>query len=133
MTGEPPWSSKVDASHNGLGAALVQNGKPVAFGSKTLTESQSRYNNIEREMLAVVYCIQRYHTYLYTRPFIIISDQIPVKTICAKPIHAAHLRLQRMLLQIQGYNFNVKYRPGKTMVLADTLTRLPNTENNTEI
>ena len=124
---------EVDASHKGLGAALVQNGKPVAFGSKTLTECQSRYSNIEREVLAVVYGIQRYHTYLYARPFIIFSDQKPLETICAKPIHAAPPRLQRMLLQIQGYNFKVKYRPGDTMVLADTLSRLPNPENNAEI
>ena len=128
-----PVELEVDASQKGLGAALVQNGKPVAFGSKTLTECQSRYSNIEREMLAVVSGIQRYHTYLYARPFTVISDQKPLETICAKPIHAAPPRLQRMLLQIQGYNFKVKYRPGKTMVLADTLSRLPNPENNAEI
>ena len=124
---------EVDASQKGLGAALVQNGKPVAFGSRTLTECQSRYSNIEREMLAVVYGIQRYHTYLYARPFIIFSDQKPLETICAKPIHASPPRLQRMLLQIQGYNFKVKYRPGDTRVLADTLSRLPNPKNNAEI
>ena len=105
----------------------------VSNGSKTLTECHSRYSNIEREMLAVVYGIQRYHTYLYARPFIIFSDQKPLETICAKPIHAASPRPQRMLLQIQGYNFKVKYRPGETMVLADTLSRLPNPENNSEI
>ena len=84
-------------------------------------------------MLAVVYGIQRYHTYLYARPFIIFGDKKPLETICAKPIHAAPPRLQRMLLQIQGYNFKVKYRPGDTIVLADTLSRLPNPENNAEI
>ena len=44
-----PVELEVDASQKGLGAALVQNGKPVAFGSKTLTECQSRYSNIERD------------------------------------------------------------------------------------
>ena len=73
------------------------------------------------------------HTYLYARPFTIISDQKPLETICAKPIHAAPSRLQRMLLQIHGCNIKVKYRPGKTMVLTDTLSRLPNPENNAEI
>ena len=72
-------------------------------------------------------------TYLYSRPFIIFSYQKPLETICAKPIHAAPPRLQRMLLQIQGYNIKVKYRPGDTMALADTLSRLPNPENNAEI
>ena len=53
-----PVTLKVDASQKGLGAALLQNEKPVAFGSKTLTDCQSRYSNIEREMLALVFGIQ---------------------------------------------------------------------------
>ena len=124
---------EVDASPKGLGCALVQQGKPVAFGSKTLTECQSRYSNIEREMLAVVYGIQRYHTFLYARPFTIITDHKPLVSICTKPIHAAPPRLQNMLLLIQGYRYKIKYRPGEDMVLADTLSRIPNPNNNTEI
>ena len=124
---------KVDASQKGLGAALIQNGKPVAYGSKTLTECQSRYSNIEREMLALVFGIQRYHTYLYARPFTIITDHKPLENICDKPIHSAPPRLQRMLMQIQGYNFTVRYRPGKEMVLADALSRSPNVKNNSRI
>lgn len=46
---------QVDASMKGLGAALLQDGRPIAFASKSLTETESRYANIEREMLAVVY------------------------------------------------------------------------------
>ena len=50
-----PISIEVDASMKGLGACLVQEGKPIAFASKTLTTTQSHYSNIEREMLAVFY------------------------------------------------------------------------------
>uniref|UniRef100_A0A8C7WXQ6 Gypsy retrotransposon integrase-like protein 1 n=1 Tax=Oryzias sinensis TaxID=183150 RepID=A0A8C7WXQ6_9TELE len=124
---------EVDASQKGLGVALVQNNQPIAFGSKTLTDTQSRYSNIEREMLAIVYGIQRYHTYLYGKGFIVITDHKPLVTICRKPLHAAPPRLQRMLVQVQGYNFEVMYRPGPQMVLADTLSRLPNPENSSEI
>jgi len=53
-----PVSLEVDASQKGLGAALIQQGKPVAYSSKTLTECQSRYSNIEREMLAIVHGVQ---------------------------------------------------------------------------
>ena len=128
-----PARLEVDASQKGLGAALIQSEKPVAFGSKTLTECQSRYSNIEREMLAVVHGIQRYHTYLYGRPFTVRTDHKPLVTICTKPLHAAPPRLQRMLLKIQGYNCQIEYRPGKEMILSDTLSRLPNPENNDEI
>lgn len=57
-----PLTLEVDASQKGIGLALVQNNRPIAFGSKTLTDCQSRYSNIEREMLAIVYGMQRYHT-----------------------------------------------------------------------
>ena len=87
----------------GLGIALVQKGRPDAFGSKTPTECQSRYSNIEREMLAIVHGIQLYHTYLYGRPFKVISDHKPLVTICAKALHATPPRLQHMLLNITSY------------------------------
>lgn len=128
-----PLSLEVDASQKGLGAALVQDGYPVAFGSKTLTDCQSRYSNIEREMLAIVYGIQRYHTYLYGKSFTVITDHKPLVTICNKPLHSAPPRLQRMLVKIQGYNHQVVYRPGNEMIIADTLSRLPNPENNSQI
>ena len=69
-----PVQLDVDASMKLFGISLVQKGIHVAFGSKTLAECQSRYSNIEREMLAMVYGIQRYHTYLYGRPVKVIAD-----------------------------------------------------------
>ena len=117
----------------GLGIALVQNGRPVAFGSTILTECQSRYSNIDREMLAIVHGVQRYHTYPHGGPFKVISDHKPLVTICAKSLHAAPPRLQRLLLKIQGYNFTIEYRPGDKMILADTLSRLPNPISNDDV
>ena len=80
---------EVDASIKGLGAAFVQNNKPVAFASKALTSAQVNYSNIERECLAVVYGIQRFHHYLYGRPFTVISDHKPVM----KKYHLLRLQL----------------------------------------
>uniref|UniRef100_A0A8C2EQ68 Gypsy retrotransposon integrase-like protein 1 n=1 Tax=Cyprinus carpio TaxID=7962 RepID=A0A8C2EQ68_CYPCA len=124
---------EVDASQKGIGVALVQDNRPIAFGSKTLTECQSRYSNIEREMLAIVYGMQRYHIYLYGKSFVVVTDHKPLVTICTKPLHAAPPRLQRMLIKTQGYNYSIVYRPGCQMILADTLSRLPNPENNEDI
>ena len=62
-----PITLEVDTSMKGLGAALVQEEKPVAFASKTLTKTQANYSNIEREMLALVHGVERLHTYLYGR------------------------------------------------------------------
>lgn len=117
---EAPLTLEVDASQKGLGIALVQDNRPIAFGSKTLTDCQSRYSNIEREMPAIVYGMQRYHTYLYGKSFLVVTDHKPLVTICTKPLHAAPPRLQRMLIKTQGYNYQIVYRPGTQMVLADT-------------
>lgn len=124
---------EVDASLKGLGAAIIQDGKPIAFASKALTETQSRYSNIEREMLAIVFGCERFHTLLYGKCFNVITDHQPLITICNKAIQSAPARLQRMLLRTQCYNLNIHYRPGPQMILADALSRLPNTDNNESV
>ena len=55
---------QVDASTKGLGATLLQDGKPIAFASKALSDNETRYANIERKLLAVVYGCEWFHTYL---------------------------------------------------------------------
>ena len=80
----------MDASQRGLGAVLVQDAGPVAFASKALTENQSGYSNIERELLAVVHGVQRFHHYLFARPFTVITDHKPLVTICHKPYRGSN-------------------------------------------
>ena len=130
---DKPIILEVDASLKGLGATLIQEGRPICFASKTLTQTQSNYSNIEREMLAVVHGVERFHTYLFGRWFKVITDHKPLVMICAKPILAAPPRLQRMLLRLQGYNFCIEYRSGASMILSDTLSRLPNPKENTAV
>ena len=64
----------VDAPIKGLGAALFQNNKPIAFATKALTPAETRYANIERELLAVVYGCEKFHSYLYRRSFVVKTD-----------------------------------------------------------
>ena len=79
-----PVTIQVDASQVGLGAALLQNGKPIAFASKALTKTECRYANIEREMLAAVFGAERFHTYIYGRSFTIESDHKSLESISRK-------------------------------------------------
>ena len=104
---------QVDASSRGLGAVLLQNRKPIAFASKTLSDCEQRYANIEREMLAVVFGCERFHTYLFGKRFLVQSDQKPLEMIHRKNLAAAPQRLQRMLLRLQPYDFELRYKPGK--------------------
>lgn len=115
---------QVDASMKGLGAALLQEGKPVAFASKSLTDAETRYANIERELLAVVYGCERFHIYLFGSPFTVLTDHKPLESIHLKHLTSAPPRLQRMLLRLQPYDIKIRYIPGKEMLLADALSRL---------
>jgi hypothetical protein len=115
---------QVDASMRGLGAALLQDNKPVAFASKALTDVETRYANIERELLAVVYGCEKFHTYIYGCSFTVKSDHKPLESIHLKHLTAAPPRLQRMLLRLQPYDLVIKYQPGKNMEIADALSRL---------
>ena len=121
---------EVDSSMKGMGAVIVQNQAPVAFA---ITQTQSNYSNLERECLAVVHGIRRFNHYLFGKPFVVVTDHKPLEMIFRKPIHRAPLKLQRMMIKIIGYDFQVKYCEGKSMVLADTLSRAPNMAKTSEV
>ena len=114
---------QTDASQRGLGTCLLQEGKAIAYASRSLTDTETRYANIERELPAMVFACQRFNTYVLGRPFTVESDHKPLEMIHQKSLASAPPRLQRMLLQQQQYDVTIRYRPGKEMLLADALSR----------
>ena len=102
-----PVTIQVDASQ--VGAALLQNGKPIAFASKALTKTERRYANIEREMLAAVFGAERFHTYVYGWSFMIESDHKLLESISRKNLADTPAWLQHMMLHLQGYDFTIRY------------------------
>ena len=113
-----------DASQTGLGATLMQNGQPVAYASRALTDAETRYAQIEKELLAIVFACERFDLYLYGRQQVTVqSDHQPLEAIFKKPLVDTPARLQRMLLRLQRYCLSVCYTKGKEMFLADTLSR----------
>ncbi|KAK3084719.1 hypothetical protein FSP39_017965 [Pinctada imbricata] len=113
----------VDASSKGLGAVLLQDKQPVAFASRALTETQTRYAQIERELLAVLYGCEKFHHYIYGRTVTIETDHKPLLAIHSKPLYRATPRLQRMLMKLQRYDVKLVYVPGKEMYISDALSR----------
>ena len=114
---------QVDASMSGLGATLINDNKIVAFA-----DTESRYANIERELLAVVFGCERFHTYVYGKEFQIESDHKPLENIQNKNIAQAPTRLQRMLLRLQPYDAQILYKPGKEMRIPDYLSKTQPTQ-----
>uniref|UniRef100_A0A8C7YWC8 Gypsy retrotransposon integrase-like protein 1 n=1 Tax=Oryzias sinensis TaxID=183150 RepID=A0A8C7YWC8_9TELE len=120
---EEELTVQCDASDTGLGAALMQNGKPIAFASRALTQTERGYAQIEKEFLALVFSMEKFHQFTYGRKVTVQSDHKPLENIVKKPLLSAPKRLQRMMLRIQKYDVDVMYVPGKDMLLADTLSR----------
>ena len=116
-----PTVIQVDASQEALCTALLQEGRPIAFVSKSLTDTEKRYASIKQELLACVFGSERFHTYVYGKPYTIELDHKPFDMISKKNITAALAWLQRMLLPLQQYDCNIIYRPGKDMILPDSL------------
>ena len=107
-----------------IGAVLTQDGKPVRFLSKALTPAEVNYTNIERELLSILFACEKLHRYTFGRKIIVHIDHKPLQAIFQKPVSLAPPRLQRMLLRLSRYDTQVKYVDSKSLLLADTLSRL---------
>ena len=90
-----------DASQSGLGAAVLQGGQPVAYASRALTLTETRYAQIEKELLANVFACDHFEAYVYGRKCVHVeTDHQPLVSIVTKPLDKAPSRLQRMLLRL---------------------------------
>jgi hypothetical protein len=113
-----------DASESGLGGVLLQEGRPVFFTSRAMTQTEQRYAQIEKEMLAIVHSCMKFEQFIYGRDKITVeSDHKPLEVIFKKPIADSPKRLQRMLLYLQKFSLSVTYKKGSELYIADTLSR----------
>ena len=118
-----PVTTQCDASGKGLGAVLLQDGKPVCYASRARSDTETRYAPIETEMLAVVFACRKFHQYIYGRSVLVETDHKPLQAISTKPLSQVPLRLQKMILNVRGYDVEIRYIPGCKQVLADNLSR----------
>ena len=131
-----------DASSYSVGAVLTQvseegTERPIAFASRTLSDAEQNYAQIEKEALAIIFGIKRFHVYL---KFLLLMDHKPLMTIFGPktglPVVAAS-RLQRWTLIFSAYQYDVKCRATEEHENTDGLSRLPlkceeNEEEETE-
>lgn len=93
----------------------------MAYASRVLTETEQTYAQIKREILAIVFLLDKFHQYTYGRRTEIYTDYKPLEAIVKKPFSKAPKHLQGMLLNTPKYNINVEYVQGKHMFIADVL------------
>ena len=115
-----------DASDLAVGAVLGQRteGRPyvVYYASKTLNEAQRNYTTTEKELLAVVYALDKFRAYLLGAEIIIFTDHSALKYLLTKK--NAKARLIRWVLLLQEFNLQIRDKKGVENVVADQLSRL---------
>ena len=112
-----------DASKDGLGCVILQEGRPLAYASRSLNDCEKRYAPIERELLAIVFAVERFNYYTYGRKINVQTDHKPLISIFKKDLNKISSRLQRMILRLMKYDLEIQYKPGKELNIPDTLSR----------
>ena len=127
-----PTIVSADASSYGLGTVLTQQQpdsdvfRPVAYISRTLTTTEQRYAQIEKEALAVTWACERLQTYLLGIQFHIQTDHKSlVPLFSTKPLELLPIRVQHFRLRMMRFGFTISHVPGKEFYIADTLSRSP--------
>ena len=121
-----PFELMCDASDFAVGAVLGQrrDGKPfvIYYASKTLDSAQMNYSTTEKELLAVVFALNKFRSYLLGSKSVVFTDHAVVRYLMSK--QDAKSRLIRWILLLQEFNLTIKDKKGVENVVADHLSRL---------
>ena len=116
---------QTDASKKGLGAVILQDTRSVMFASRALTGVEKNYQNLERECLAMIWGMEKFHYFLYGKKFTLKTDQKPLVSIYKKHMVEISPRIQRLIVRSFPYQpFDIQYRRGKEIPLANALIRV---------
>lgn len=112
---------ETDASGYGLGAVLMQEGRPIAYYSKLLGPRAQSKSVYKKELMAVCLSILKWKHYLIGRHFIVRTDQQSLRYITQQREIAGDY--QKWVSKLMAYDFEVQYKPGTSNRVADALSR----------
>ena len=94
------------------------------YASRTLSSTEQNYQNLERECMAAVWGMEKFHYFLYGRHFILQTDQKPLVSIFKKHMVDVSPRIQRLAIRTWQYDFTPEWIPGKQNSISDALSRV---------
>jgi hypothetical protein len=116
------FTVETDACQDGIGAVLMQHGKPIAYLSKALGEKHKNLSIYEKEFLALIMAVERWRPYLERNQFIIITDHKSLAYLNEQNLHSDMQR--KAMTRLMGLDFKIVYRRGKENSAADALSRV---------
>jgi hypothetical protein len=122
---DQPFVVYTDASEKQIGGVVTQNGKPLGFFSRKLTETQSRYPVTEQELLAITETLKYYKHMLFGHTIIVKTDH---KNLTHQSSTHASDRFLRQRLLLEEYGVDLQYIEGEKNIVADALSRIPTEE-----
>lgn len=114
-----PFTLETDALASAIGAVLLQQGHPIAYYSKTLCPQLQYSSTYVRELYAITSVVRKWRHYLLGSSFIILIDHKSLKDLMSQVIQTPEQ--QNYLVKLLGYDYEIKYKPGSTNIVADAL------------
>ncbi|PNY04986.1 hypothetical protein L195_g001420, partial [Trifolium pratense] len=118
-----PFILETDASGLAMGAVLMQASHPIAFFSKPFCPRLRRSSTYIRELHAITTAVKKWRQYLLGHPFVIYTDHQSLKELITQAVQTPEQQVY--LAKLMGYDYSIQYKSGKTNVVADALSRLP--------
>lgn len=130
-----PFIIQCDASNHGIGAVLCQQSEegeqPIAYLSRKLNERERKYSTSERELLSIVYAIEKFRPYIDGAHFTVVTDHSALQWL--HKMKDPHGRLARWAMKLQQFSYDIVHRPGKVHTVPDALSRGIENDPYTEI
>ena len=102
--------------------------RPIGYASRTLSQSECNYSQLEKEGLLCVFGIKKFHDYLFRRSFELVTDHKPLLGLLkeGRPVSPqASARIKRWSLFLSSYEYTLSFRKTGAHANADALSRLP--------